>query len=217
MGQLNGVFPAVVTDNVDPDNLGRVKVLLPRVDASGQRGYEAWARMVTLMAGKNRGSWFIPDVNDEVLVAFEAGDARRPFVIGSMWNDTNPPPGTMDTNNNRKLLRSRNGVEITLDDQSGEESFIVETPGGQKVTLKDGPGSIEIMDSNGNSVKLETAGIMVNASGKVTINASTVEISSGMVTVDSGMSRFSGVVTCDTLISNSVISASYTPGAGNIV
>lgn len=168
------------------------------------------------MAGKNRGTWFIPDAEDEVLVAFEAGDVRRPYVIGSLWNGTSSPPETMDANNNKKLLRSRNGVTITLDDQSGQERFIVETPGGQKVTLKDGPGSIEIMDSNGNSVTLEAAGIVVNASAKVTINASTVEISSGMVTVNSGMSKFSGVVQCDTLISNSVISASYTPGAGNI-
>ncbi|HSL02727.1 MAG TPA: phage baseplate assembly protein V [Nitrospiraceae bacterium] len=216
MGQLNGVFPAVVIDNVDPKNLGRVQVQLPQMDESGQRGSKVWARMATLMAGKNRGTWFIPDANDEVLVAFEAGDVRRPYVIGSMWNGTSSPPETMDTNNNKKLLRSRNGVTITLDDESGQETFIVETPGGQKVTLKDGPGSIEIMDSNGNSVKLEAAGIMVNASAKVTLNASMVEISSGMVTVNSGMSRFSGVVQCDTLISNSVISASYTPGAGNI-
>jgi uncharacterized protein involved in type VI secretion and phage assembly len=216
MGQLNGVFPAVVIDNVDPKNLGRVQVQLPQMDESSQRCSKIWARMATLMAGKNRGTWFIPDVNDEVLVAFEAGDVRRPYVIGSMWNGTSSPPETMDTNNNKKLLRSRNGVTITLDDESGQERFIVETPGGQKITLKDGPGSIEMMDSNGNSVKLEASGIVVNASAKVTINASMVEISSGMVTVNSGMSRFSGVVQCDTLISNSVISASYTPGAGNI-
>jgi uncharacterized protein involved in type VI secretion and phage assembly len=172
--------------------------------------------MATLMAGEDRGTWFIPDVGDEVLVAFEAGDVGRPYIIGSMWNATGSPPETMDRNNNKKLLRSRNGVKIILDDQSGQESFIVETPGGQRVTLKDGPGSIEIMDSNANSVRLESAGITVNASSKVTINASTVEISAGMVTVNSGMSKFSGVVQCDTLISNSVISASYSPGAGNI-
>ncbi len=217
MRKLSGVFPAVVIDNVDPENLGRVQVQLPQMDESGQRSSKVWARMATLMAGKNRGTWFIPDANDEVLVAFEAGDVRRPYVIGSLWNGTSLPPETMDANNNKKLLRSRNGVTVTLDDQSGQERFIVETPGGQKVTLKDGPGSIEIKDSNGNSVTLEAAGIVVNGSAKVTINASTVEISSGMVTVNSGMSRFSGVVQCDTLISNSVISASYTPGAGNIL
>ena len=77
-------------------------------------------------------------------------------------------------------------------------------------------GSVEIDDSNGNSIKMESSGVTVTASAKVTINASNVEVSAGMVTVNSGMSRFSGVVQADTVISNSVISASYTPGAGNI-
>src|SRR5205085_12420673 len=171
MGQVNGVFPAVVIDNVDPKNLGRVKVQLPQMDESGQRSSKVWARIATLMAGQNRGTWFIPDGNDEVLVAFEVGDVRRPYVIGSLWNDSSSPPETMNANNNKKLLRSRNGVTITLDDQNGQERFVVETPGGQKVTLKDGPASIEIMDSNGNSMKLEAAGIIVNASAKVTVNA----------------------------------------------
>lgn len=216
MRKLNGVYSVVVIDNIDSDNLGRVKVRLPPIGESDQHGHDAWARLATLMAGQNRGTWFIPDVNDEVLVAFEAGDVRRPYVIGSLWNAASMPPESMDANNDKKLLRSRNGVKITLDDQSGQESFVVETPGGQKITLKDGPGSIEMVDSNGNSVKFESAGVTVNASAKVTINASTVDISSGMVTVNAGMSKFSGVVQCDTLISNSVISASYTPGAGNI-
>ena len=75
---------------------------------------------------------------------------------------------------------------------------------------------MEVIDSNGNSVKLETDGVTVTASAKVTVNASQVAVSAGLVTVDSGMSRFSGVVQADTVICNSIISASYTPGAGNI-
>jgi uncharacterized protein involved in type VI secretion and phage assembly len=212
MKKFYGVFPALVMDNVDPNNLGRVKVRFPWMSTSD----EPWARMATLMAGKNQGTWFIPDAGVEVLVAFEAGDVRRPYIIGSMWNATSSPPETIDKDNNKKLLRSRNGVKIILDDQSGQERFIIETPAGQKVTLKDGPGAIEIKDSNGNSVRLESSGITVTASAKVTINASSVEISSGMVTVNSGMSKFSGVVQCDTLLSNSVISANYSPGVGNI-
>jgi len=214
MRAFNGCFPAVVIDNVDPDSIGRVKVRIPRV------GDETWARIATLMAGNDRGTWFIPDVNDEVLVAFEEGEegtVGQYYVIGGLWSKTSSPPEKMDRNNNKKLLRSRNGVKITLDDQSGQENVIVETPGGQKITLKDGPGSVEIADSNGNSVKLAANGISVSASAKVTINASQVEVNSGVVTVNAGMSRFSGVVQCDTLISNSVISASYTPGAGNIL
>jgi uncharacterized protein involved in type VI secretion and phage assembly len=217
-GRWYGVFPALVSDIKDPDGQGRVKVTLPWSPDTGGGSYDTWARLATLMAGNNRGSWFIPDVNDEVLVVFEGGDPRRPYVIGGLWNGKDSPPDSMDGagNNYRKVLRSRNGVKLTMDDTNGQEKLIVETPGGQKITLKDGPGAVEIVDSNGNSVKLETSGITITASAKVTIKASQVAVSAGMVTVDAGMSKFSGVVQCDTLISNSVISASYTPGAGNI-
>lgn len=217
-GRWYGAFPALVTDIKDPDGQGRVKISLPWSPDTSSASYETWARVATFMGGNNRGSWFIPDVNDEVLVVFEGGDPRRPYVIGGLWNGSDSPPESMDGagNNFKKVLRSRNGVKVTLDDQDGQEKLILETPGGQKITLKDGPGAVEIADSNGNSIKLETAGITITASAKVTINASQVAVSAGMVTVDAGMSKFSGVVQCDTLISNSVISASYTPGAGNI-
>jgi len=217
-GRWYGVFPALVSDINDPDGQGRVKVKLPWASDVDEAEYNAWARLTTFMAGNNRGSWFIPDVDDEVLVAFEAGDPRRPYIVGSLWNGSDSPPDTMDGagNNYRKVLCSRNGVKVTLDDQDGQEQFRVETPGGQQLTLKDGPGQVLIEDSNGNSVKLETSGITVTASAKVTINASMVEISASMVTVNAGVSKFSGVVQADTIISNSVVSASYTPGAGNI-
>ncbi len=217
-GRWYGVYPALVTEITDPDGQGRVKVTLPwSADTGGER-YEAWARLATLMGGNNRGTWFIPDTDDEVLIAFEDGDPRRPYVLGGLWNGTDTPPDSMDGagNNYRKVVRSRNGVKITLDDTDGQETMILETPGGQKITLKDGPGSVQLEDSNGNSIKLETSGITITASAKVTINASTMEISVGMLTVNSGMSKFSGVVQADTFIANSVVSSSYTPGAGNI-
>jgi uncharacterized protein involved in type VI secretion and phage assembly len=217
-GRWYGVFPALVSDIKDPDGQGRVKVTLPWSPDNGSSRYEAWARLATLMGGKNRGSWFIPDVNDEVLIVFEGGDPRRPYVIGGLWNGSDAPPDSMDGagNNYRKVLRSRNGVKVTLDDTDGQEKLILETPGGQTLTMKDGPGVVEVVDSNGNSIKMETSGITVTAAAKVTINASQVEVSAGMVTVNAGMSKFSGVVQCDTMISNCVVSASYTPGAGNI-
>jgi uncharacterized protein involved in type VI secretion and phage assembly len=217
-GRWYGLFAALVTDLRDPDGKGRVKITLPwAADASGSR-YEAWARIATLMGGADRGTWFIPDVNDEVLVGFEGGDARYPYVVGGLWNGNDNPPTSMDGagKNAVKMIKSRNGVTITLDDTDGQEKMVLETPGGQKITMKDGPGSIEIVDGNGNSVKLETSGITINASAKVTVSASQVEISAGMVNVNAGMSKFSGVVQADTVISNAVISSSYTPGAGNI-
>ena len=215
--RLYGVYPALVADIDDPDGQGRVKVRLPWLPDDGG-GFSVWARLATLMAGANRGTWFIPDVDDEVLVAFEGGDPRRPYVVGALWNGQDTPPETMDGagNNFIKSITSRNGVKITLDDNDGQEKMILETPGGQKLTMQDGPGKVEIVDSNGNSVTLDSGGISVVASVKVSVRASTVEVNASMVTVNAAMSKFSGVVQCDTLISNSVISATYSPGAGNI-
>jgi len=79
-----GAYPAIVTDIKDPDGQGRLKIALPwALDATTGR-YDAWARLATLMAGNNRGSWFIPDVGDEVLVVFQGGEASFPIVIGAM-------------------------------------------------------------------------------------------------------------------------------------
>ncbi|MDA8018126.1 MAG: phage baseplate assembly protein V [Thermoanaerobaculia bacterium] len=217
-GRFYGVYAAVVIDVVDGDDQGRVRIRLPwSPDADGSR-YEAWARLATMMAGQDRGSWFVPDPDDEVLVAFEAGDPRRPYVVGALWNGQDAPPASMDGagRNEIKRLRSRSGVTVTLDDASGQERLTLETPGGQTVELRDGPGEIELRDQNGNTVKLEPAGVTVNAAAKVTVQASTVEITAGQVTVSAGLSRFSGVVQADTVITNAVVSSSYTPGAGNI-
>lgn len=216
-GLFYGVYPARVVDIADPDAQGRVKVTLPWAASGDGAPYEVWARLATMMAGNDRGTWFIPDVDDEVLVAFGGGDTSRPFVVGALWNGADAPPASVDGGENTvKRIRSRNGVQITLDDTDGQESIVIETPGGQTATLSDGPGTIELRDSNGNTVTMEGAGVTVTTSAKLTVNASTVEVNASMVTVNSGMSKFSGVVQADTVITNSVISASYTPGAGNI-
>ncbi|MFN3303890.1 MAG: phage baseplate assembly protein V [Roseateles sp.] len=216
-GRWYGCHVGEVVDLVDPEGHGRVKIALPWApDAGGQR-YEAWARMATLFAGNDRGSWFMPEVGDEVLLVFQGGDPRWPFIVGGLWNGQDAPPESASAQNNLKVIKSRNGVVVTLDDSQGQERLQLETPGGCKLTLKDGPGAVTIEDSNGNSVKLETAGITVTASAKVTVNASQVAVSAGMVQVDAGMSRFSGVVQADTVITNTIIAATYTPGAGNIL
>jgi uncharacterized protein involved in type VI secretion and phage assembly len=217
-GRWYGVYPAVVSDNNDPEGIGRVKVTLPWAPDTAGDKYDAWARIATLMAGDNRGSWFIPDTGDEVLVAFEGGDPRRPFVVGALWNGQDKPPESMDGGgkNFKKVIRSRNGVKITLDDKDGQEQFIAETPGGQKITLKDGPGSIELADSNGNSLKMEASGITLTTSASLTINASTVTVNASNVTV-SGPTTLAATLTVGASITTpSITSASYTPGAGNM-
>lgn len=216
--RLYGLYPAtVVKIKDDSDNQGRVRVSLPW-SPDGQSSYEAWARLATLMGGKDRGTWFIPDVGDEVLVGFEAGDPRFPYVVGGLWNGKDTPPETMDGagQNNKKAIVSRRDIRIILDDAQGQETLTLQTPGGQKVILTDGPASIEIKDSNGNSLKMDAAGITLRTSGTLTIQASTVVATASTVTVNAPQATFSGIVNSQTNITTTTISSIYTPGAGNI-
>jgi uncharacterized protein involved in type VI secretion and phage assembly len=217
-GLFYGVYPARVTDIVDPDQQGRVKVRLPWSPDAGDSSYETWARLATMMAGNNRGTFFIPDIDDEVLVAFEGGNPRRPYVVGALWNGQDSPPEQMDGagNNFLKTILSRQGVRITLDDTDGATKLRLETPMGQSIVLSDEDMSIVAQDATGNSIKMAPEGITITAVSQVEIQASTVQVDAGMVTVNSGFSQFSGVVQCSALITDAVISTTYTPGVGNI-
>lgn len=215
-GSYYGVYVGLVTDVQDPDGQGKVRVRLPWTTDREGDPFEIWARVATLMAGGDRGSWFIPEPNDEVILAFEGGCPWSALVLGGVWNGVDRPPERMDNNNNIRSITSRSGIKVTFDDSDGDVQFKVETPGGQTVTCIDTPASIEIADSNGNQITLDAAGITLDTVAAFTVNATTVKISTPLVTVDSGMSRFSGALQSDTHINNTNVSATYTPGAGNI-
>jgi uncharacterized protein involved in type VI secretion and phage assembly len=217
--RLYGAYPALVTDNKDPDGQGKVKVKLPWSPDSNSGSYQVWARLALLMAGNNRGTWIIPDPNDEVLVVFEGGDPRRPYVVGMLWNGKDSPPDSMDSagKNYRKTIRSRNGVTITLDDTDGSESLTLVTPGGQTVTLKDSPASIELQDSNGNDLKLDASGITLTTNATFSVSASDVEMTALSMTFSTPSATFSGVVLPQSVITPSVVGATYTPGMGNLL
>jgi uncharacterized protein involved in type VI secretion and phage assembly len=214
-GRFYGVYPAVVVDVDDPDQQGRVKVKLPWAEDGGDTPYEVWARLATMMAGEGRGSWFVPDEGDEVLVSFGAGDVRHPFVIGALWNGKAAPPEEMEEGNHKKKLVSREGIVIELDDTPNAVKLTIETPGGRRLVLDDGGSSCTLTDGT-NSVTLDSAGVTVETSGTITMQGSSLSISAGSVSVDAGMSQFSGTARCDTLLGNAVVGSSYTPGAGNI-
>ncbi len=217
--RLYGVYPALVTDVQDPDGQGRVQLRLPFVPADDGGAALAWARLATLMAGGDRGTWFIPEVGDEVLVAFTAGDPRWPVVIGALWNGVDAPPETMDSNNNLRSITSRSGHKLTFDDSAGSEKVVLETQGGHTLTLDDATGgTVTLEHSNGAKIKIDVTGnIEITANLKVKIQAPAgLDITAAMVKVDAAMSKFSGIVKADAVITNSVVSASYTPGVGNI-
>ncbi len=130
---FNGVTIGLVTNNKDPDGLGRVKVKFPWLSQDDE---SYWARVLTPMAGNDRGIYFLPEVDDEVLVAFEQGDMNSPYILGSLWNGEDKPPAKNDDGkNNQRLIKSRSGHQIILDDTEGKEQIIIQDKTGKNQIL----------------------------------------------------------------------------------
>ena len=211
---------AKVTSVNDPDNLNRIEIELLSHSGSPQQEGTLWARVATPFAGPDKGAFFLPDVGDEVVVSFVNGDNRYPVILGSLWNGVHPAPenlGGAGDSVDRWTITGKEGTRIAIVEESPGQALIsFKTPGGTEGELTDkGGGKIEFKTA-GTTVKIDTQGVSVDTPLNVKVQATLVNISAGMVTVDAAMSKFSGVVQADTVISNSVISASYTPGAGNI-
>jgi uncharacterized protein involved in type VI secretion and phage assembly len=153
-GRYFGVVIGVVTNNQDPNNMARVRVKFPWLSDDNESW---WARIAVPMGGNGRGTYCLPEVDDEVLVAFEHGDVRSPYVVGALWNGKDAPPTTnSDGKNNIRLIHSRSGHLIRLDDTDGNEKIeIIDKTGGNKITIQ----------SSDNSMNLE-------CTGKMTLHAS---------------------------------------------
>lgn len=179
--RINGIASGIVTNNQDPDELGRVKLFFPWLSDDNETD---WARVVTQMAGSGMGSFFLPEVDDEVLVAFEHGDINCPYVIGSLWNGKQKPPETnSDGKNNIRKITSRSGHEIVLnDDDSGKQEKIeIHTKAGHKIVMDDSAGGekIEIVDKTGsNKMVIDSMqnSINIESAMQLKIKATTVEI-----------------------------------------
>lgn len=197
-GHIHGVVLGVVTNNKDEDGLGRVKVKFPWLSDT----YESWwARIAAPMAGKQRGAYFLPEVDDEVLVAFEHGDVRFPYVLGALWNGQDAPPVTNDDGkNNVRMIKSRSGHVVKLNDEDGKEtieiidksqknSIVIDTSKNtitvttdKDITLSASQGTIKLDAQNveisgSQGAKLKSGGSMnVEASGTMTIKGATVNI-----------------------------------------
>ena len=154
-----GVYRAVVTDSRDPEKRGRVRVRL-------ESRQEAWAELATLLAGDGYGTWFRPEPEDEVLVAFEGGDPSRPYVLGALWGTDDRPPAA-DDGGTVKTIRTRCGARITIDDA-------------RCVIQVEAPGAVRLVTSS----RLEAASSQTQVdTGLLRVNAPTADFS-GIVRCD---------------------------------
>lgn len=164
-----GVTIGVVTNNQDPDKLGRVKVRFPWLSDQDE---SHWARVVSPMAGKERGFFFLPEVDDEVLIAFEHGMAEFPYVLGALWNGKDKPPtANEDGKNNFRLIKSRSGHIVRLDDTNGSEKIeIIDKSGKNSVVINTKENTITIAADADISIK--------SGNGKLILSGNGVEITS---------------------------------------
>jgi uncharacterized protein involved in type VI secretion and phage assembly len=178
-GRFYGVVVGVVTNNRDPDSMHRVKVRFPWLDLDHE---SHWARVVATMAGNDRGAYFLPEVDDEVLVAFEHGSLEHPYVIGSLWNGKDKPhENNSDGKNDNRTIKSRSGHVVRLCDSSGSERIeVIDKTGSNKIVIAssdnkitiEAQGDIEITSQTG-KVKISAIGVEITSTTDVKIQAQT--------------------------------------------
>jgi uncharacterized protein involved in type VI secretion and phage assembly len=206
-----GVYPAIVTDIVDPDNLGRIEVKFPWMGKDGA-SVRAWATLLTPYADQDQGFEMLPSVETQVVVAFEFGNpGGRPYIVGSCWNGKESLPQDPAVANNIRVIKTRSGSKLEFDDTKGAEKVTLSMDSGHKLVMDSGTSEIQLTHSNGSVIRF-TAG------GQIEIQANaTVELTATVLNVHAPTATFDGLINCTTLIASSgVVSPSYTPGAGNI-
>lgn len=215
----DGSYLAEVVAVDDPAGRARVQVRLLGCDGVDGQDGPMWARVAVPFAGADHGAFFLPGVGDEVMIQFINGDARLPVVVGSLWNGKAKAPETLGgdgTRVDRWAMVGKAGTRIAIvEEQAGMPRVEMETPGGVKATLSDEGGKMVLTASNA-TITIDGAGVTVNAPAGVTVKTTTMRVNAATVTVDAAMSRFNGVVSCDTMQATTVVAATYTPGAGNV-
>jgi uncharacterized protein involved in type VI secretion and phage assembly len=180
-GTLEGVGVGIVTNNKDPEGLGRVKVRFPWRENSRE---SHWARVVAVGAGKDRGFYWVPEVDDEVLVVCDKKNIEHVFVIGSLWNGKDKLAGVdnSDGENNTRLIRTRSGHEIRVFDKKGQGKVQIKSEKGHSVTIDDQKATIEIADSGGSNkitIDVNQNGITIQSKASLTLKSQNVTIEAG--------------------------------------
>jgi uncharacterized protein involved in type VI secretion and phage assembly len=209
-GRYFGLYPAIVTDIVDSDRLGRIEVRFPWLGSDGD-AVRAKATLLSPYADDDQGFTVFPAAGTEVIVGFEAGDLRRPYIVGSAWNGQEMMPLTPTRPNNKRLLKSRAGSLLEFDDTSGAAKVTISMQSGHMVVLDDAAQQIVIQHANGSVITFDIA-------GRIAIQANaTVDVTAAALNVHAPVATYDGIINCTTMVASvGVVSPSYTPGAGNV-
>ncbi|MGN6394805.1 MAG: type VI secretion system tip protein VgrG [Mucilaginibacter sp.] len=150
----------------DPDGECRILVRMPVIDPDEQG---TWARVATLDAGDQRGSFFLPEIGDEVVVGFLNADPRKAVVLGMLNSSAKSAPLTAADDNNQKGFVTRSKMKLIFDDD--KKSVTLETPAGKKFAVDENAGVIKMQDENNNSITMDSSGITIETKGTLTLKA----------------------------------------------
>lgn len=163
-----GVAEALVTDVDDPQKLGRVKLKFPWFDPDME---SEWCRVKQFYAGNDYGAFFIPEVGDEVLVAFIHGDMRLPIILGGLYNGKDKPPSFRAKNKDEKVIRTKGGHQIVLDDTNNSQKItIVDAKGDNSIVLDTVANSITVKSNKGKLI-FDGHGIEINSGAGIEVTA----------------------------------------------
>ncbi|MBT6767041.1 MAG: type VI secretion system tip protein VgrG, partial [Prolixibacteraceae bacterium] len=169
LAAVNGLQVGIVTQlEADPDGEDRILVRFPIVDNEGQG---IWARVATLDAGENRGSFFRPEIDDEVIVGFINGNPKDAIVLGMMNSSAKPAPITASDDNHEKGFVTRSEMKVIFNDD--DISMTLETPNGNKMVISDADGGIKLEDENGNFIEMNSEGITIESATAINYKSGT--------------------------------------------
>lgn len=177
---IKGLMIGVVTDLEDTDGEDRIKIRMPAI-SENEDG--VWARIATTDAGNNRGTFFRPEIGDEVIVGFISDDVSQPVILGMLNSSAKPAPLKAANANDEKGYTSREQMKMIFNDK--EKSLKIETPAGKKITISEQDAVIQIEDENGNKITMDSSGIIVQAAATLTLKGgSEVKIEAPSISVN---------------------------------
>lgn len=172
MNRYPGVVTGIVKNVNDPEGQGRIELQFPWL-SEAQRS--SWAPVASLLAGKERGAFFMPEVEDEVLVAFEHGDFDHPFIVGFLWNGVDMPP---EKTNKNRVIKTPGGHQLRFEDTDGAKKIIIKSAGEHVIEIDDTAQTITLKTKMG-----EPKVVLNNTSQSITLKGGgrTLEMTGGMI------------------------------------
>lgn len=180
---------ASVTD--DPEQECRVTLRFPFFD--GATAETDWCRVAQPYAGNGYGAVFVPEVGDEVLVAFVHGDMRFPVVLGGLYNGVDKPPTHRTASQDQKMVKTKHGHQVVLDDSQGQEAIRITTAGGHELILDDAGATVAVT-GNGVKITLDDSGTVTVQGTNVTVQGSTVSVEAGQINLGASAAALSPVL-----------------------